>query len=75
MLQNLGVVDDLLAEAEDSPNPERAAAATALLHKIVAAGGNRVAEAMSEASGSVVEETLVADTAAADAAVGKVRAA
>jgi len=69
VLQNLGVVDDLVAEADNAPDTARASAATALLRKILAAGGDRVAEAVAESSGSALDETLVADPTA------KVRAA
>lgn len=64
VLQNLGVVDDLLAEADDVSDPARAAAAKALLGKILSAGGDRVAEAVSESAGSAFDETLLVEPAA-----------
>jgi len=51
VLQNLGVVADLVAEADDRSNPARAAAAVALLRKILTAGGERVVDAATETSG------------------------
>jgi len=75
ILQNLGVVDDLVAEVRDSSNPARAAAATALLRKILAAGGDRVADAVIEGSGSAIGKTLAAGPAADESPANKVRAA
>ena len=68
VLQNIGVVADLVAEADDRYNPARSAAAAALLRKILTAGGERVVDAVTEVSGSIDETPFGAPTA-------KVRAA
>jgi hypothetical protein len=69
VLQNLGVVEDLLAEAEDVADTARAAAAAALLRKILAAGGERIVDAVTGASGPEIDGILAA------AETAKVRAA
>lgn len=64
VLQNLGVVDDLVAEADDHSSPARAAAATALLRKILTAGGERVVDAATEVAGPAPDHWAVAAPAA-----------
>jgi len=74
ILQNLGVVDDLVAEVKESSDPARAAAATVLLRKILAAGGDRVVDAVNEGSGSAIGEAL-ADPAVDESPADKMQAA
>jgi HEAT repeat protein len=69
VLQNLGILDDLLDEAHDASNPGRAASASELLRKILAAGGGRVVDAVAETAGSRPDDAPGAAPAA------KVRAA
>jgi HEAT repeat protein len=60
VLQNLGVVDDLTAEAKGS-DTTRALAAASLLRKIVQAGGSRVAGAVFDGPESVAGDALGQD--------------
>ena len=60
VLQNLGIVDDLVAEANDASNPGRASSASVLLRKILTAGGERVVDAVTGTSGSRPDDALVA---------------
>jgi hypothetical protein len=68
VLQNLGIVADLVAEADDHSNQARAAAAMALLRKILTAGGERIVDAATATAG-VLDQTPFGAPAA------KVRAA
>jgi HEAT repeat protein len=60
VLQNLGVVDDLVAEASKPSNTSRPSDAAVLLRKILTAGGSRVEEAVISGVGPELREELAA---------------
>jgi len=56
VLQNLGVVEELVAWAKNGSNPARASAASVLLRKILEAGGSRFQETVVGSTGPLVSD-------------------